>query len=97
MRYGNLIEKMSLEEKARLCIGKDFWHTTGVERLGIPEIMMSDGPHGLRFQANEADELGIHKSEISTCFPGNASAKYKSILLTMIPVPVIYTSVYSAR
>ena len=69
MRYGNLIEKMSLEEKARLCIGKDFWHTTGVERLGIPEIMMSDGPHGLRFQANEADELGIHKSEISTCFP----------------------------
>ncbi len=69
MRYGSLIKKMSLEEKARLCVGKDFWHTNGVERLGIQEITMSDGPHGVRFQVSNGDELGINKSEISTCFP----------------------------
>ena len=69
MRYGSLIKKMSLEEKARLCVGKDFWHTNGVERLGVQEITMSDGPHGVRFQVDKGDELGINKSEISTCFP----------------------------
>ena len=69
MRYGSLIKKMSLEEKARLCVGKDFWHTNGVRRLGVQEITMSDGPHGVRFQVDKGDELGINKSEISTCFP----------------------------
>ena len=69
MRYGSLIKKMSLEEKARLCVGKDFWHTNGVKRLGVQEITMSDGPHGVRFQVDKGDELGINKSEISTCFP----------------------------
>lgn len=48
MKYENLIAQMSLEEKAGLCSGKDMWHTKAIERLGIPSVMMCDGPHGLR-------------------------------------------------
>lgn len=54
-----LIGKMTLEEKASLCSGADFWHTESVERLGIPAMMVSDGPHGLRKQDQEADHLGL--------------------------------------
>nr|WP_232531012.1 glycoside hydrolase family 3 C-terminal domain-containing protein [Microlunatus antarcticus] len=49
--------------------GSDFWHTTGVERLGIPRIMVSDGPHGLRAQPEEGDHLGLGGSLPATCFP----------------------------
>lgn len=59
-----LISQMTLEEKASLCSGKDAWHTKTIERLGIPSIRMSDGPHGLR----KADEL-FDKSVPATCFP----------------------------
>ena len=45
-----LVAQMTLEEKAGLCSGADFWHLKGVERLGIPGVMVSDGPHGLRKQ-----------------------------------------------
>lgn len=55
-----LIQKMTLEEKAELCSGLDFWHTKPVERLGVPSIMMTDGPHGLRKQAKAADHLGMN-------------------------------------
>ena len=41
-----IVKEMTLEEKAGMCSGKDFWHLKGVERLGIPEVMVSDGPHG---------------------------------------------------
>ena len=43
-----LVAQMTLEEKAGMCSGLDFWHLKGVERLGIPSVMVSDGPHGLR-------------------------------------------------
>ena len=56
---------MSLEEKASLCSGLGFWHTKPIERLGIPSIMMTDGPHGLRKQEKE----GFGKSVPATCFP----------------------------
>ena len=56
-----IIREMTLEEKAGMCSGKDFWHLKGVERLGIPEVMVSDGPHGLRKQAEEADHLGLNE------------------------------------
>lgn len=45
-----LISQLTLEEKAGLCSGLDFWHTKGIERLGIPSLMVTDGPHGLRKQ-----------------------------------------------
>ena len=48
MEIKKLILEMTLEEKASLLSGLDFWHTKPVERLGIPSIMVSDGPHGLR-------------------------------------------------
>ena len=57
-----IIGQLTLEEKAGLCSGADFWHTKGVERLGIPSVMVSDGPHGLRKQEEGADHLGIHDS-----------------------------------
>lgn len=64
-----LVKQMTLEEKAGMCSGKDFWHLKGVERLGIPEVMVSDGPHGLRKQAAEADHLGLNESIKAVCFP----------------------------
>ena len=60
---------MTLEEKAGLCSGLDFWHTKPVERLGIPTTMVSDGPHGLRKQDEEGDHLGINDSIKAVCFP----------------------------
>ena len=64
-----LIKKMTLEEKAGLCSGSDFWHTKAVGRLSVPAVMVSDGPHGLRKQEEGADHLGIHDSIKAVCFP----------------------------
>lgn len=64
-----LVKQMTLEEKARLCGGMNFWNTNGVERLGLKPVMVTDGPHGLRKQAASADHLGINESVPSTCFP----------------------------
>lgn len=64
-----IISEMTLEEKAGMCSGEDFWHLKKVERLGIPAVMVSDGPHGLRKQPDEADHLGIGESIVAVCFP----------------------------
>lgn len=64
-----LCAKMTLEEKAGLCSGSDFWHTKPIERLGIPAMMVSDGPHGLRKQKEEGDHLGVNDSIKAVCFP----------------------------
>ena len=68
-----LVKNMTLEEKASMCSGKDFWHLKSVERLGIPEIMVTDGPHGLRKQEGASDHLGLNASLSSTCFPSGAT------------------------
>ena len=64
-----LLSQLTLEEKAALLGGSDFWHTQPVERLGIPALMVTDGPHGLRKQAEGADHLGLNDSVPATCFP----------------------------
>ena len=64
-----LVPELTLEEKASLVIGSAFWYTAPVERLGVPRIMVSDGPHGLRAQPREADHLGLSTSVPATCFP----------------------------
>ncbi len=64
-----IVSKLTLEEKASLCSGLDFWRLKGVPRLEIPSVMVSDGPHGLRKQDDAADHLGIHDSIEAVCFP----------------------------
>ncbi len=68
-----LVCKMTLEEKASMLSGADFWHTEKIERLKIPEIMVSDGPHGLRKQADLADHLGVNESIQAVCFPSGCA------------------------
>jgi beta-glucosidase len=65
----NRLSELTLEEKASLCLGSHFWYTAPVERLGIPKIMVSDGPHGLRAQPGEGDHVGTLGSLPATCFP----------------------------
>lgn len=60
---------LTLEQKASLLSGSDFWHTEAIEAAGIPSILLADGPHGLRRQDSEADNLGVHDSVSATCFP----------------------------
>ena len=60
---------MTIEEKASLCSGADFWHTKSIERLRLPAVMVSDGPHGLRKQDETADHLGSEASIEAVCFP----------------------------
>jgi len=69
MNIKEIISQMTVEEKASLCSGLNNWFTKPVERLGIPSIMMTDGPHGLRKVIDGTDELGASRSHPSTCFP----------------------------
>lgn len=69
MNIKELIKEMTIEEKASLCSGLNFWNTKAIERLNVPSIMMTDGPHGLRKQDEAADHLGLNKSIEATCFP----------------------------
>ncbi len=64
-----LVAKMTLEEKASLTSGDSFWTTKAVERVGVPSVMLTDGPHGLRKQRANFDHLGIGDSVPATCFP----------------------------
>lgn len=69
-----LVVQMTLEEKASLCSGKNFWESKAVERLGVKSFMLTDGPHGLRKQAGTADHLGLNASVPATCFPPAAAS-----------------------
>lgn len=69
LNIDQLMDELTLEEKASLTSGSAFWYTAPVERLGIPRLMLSDGPHGLRAQPDGADHVGIDGSLPATCFP----------------------------
>ncbi len=66
-----IVSRMTLEEKAAMCSGEDFWHTREFTRLGVPRTMVSDGPHGLRKQPEESsgDHLGLNCAIDAVCFP----------------------------
>lgn len=68
-----VLAALTLEEKASLTSGSDFWHTQPVERVGVPAIMVTDGPHGLRKQVASSDHLGLGDSVPATCFPTAAA------------------------
>lgn len=68
-----ILRTLTLEEKASLCQGATFWTTKAIPEKDVPEIMMTDGPHGLRKQTGETDHLGVNKSVPATCFPSAAA------------------------
>ena len=69
MNIKKMIQDMTLEEKASLCSGADFWHTKAIDRLNIPAAMVSDGPHGIRKQESLADHMGVAESIKAIGFP----------------------------
>lgn len=73
MKYIELISKMTLEEKASLLSGNNFWQSKPIGRLKVPVMSLADGPHGLRKQAGAADHLGLSIGVPATCFPTAAT------------------------
>ena len=73
MKHEDLIKQMTLEEKAHLLSGRDFWQTQSVKRLGVGNMTLSDGPHGIRKQEGEGDQLGLNGSVPATCYPTAAT------------------------
>ena len=73
LKYKEIIDKMTIEEKALMMSGKNTWETQDFEKYGIPSMTMSDGPHGLRRQAGVGDHLGLNASLPATCFPTAAT------------------------
>ena len=72
MKHADIIKKMSLEQKAAFVSGYDYWHLQFDENLGLPKIMITDGPHGLRKQnpdKNASGGIGLGNSVPATCFP----------------------------
>ena len=69
LKHGDLISKMTLEEKASMCDGLDYWHTQPVERVGIKSIALNDGPHGIRKKGNPEENNDLLKGVPAICFP----------------------------
>ncbi|MEQ3554069.1 glycoside hydrolase family 3 C-terminal domain-containing protein [Pseudonocardia nematodicida] len=66
-RAADAVAALTLDQKAALTSGADFWTTT--QAGDVPSVMLTDGPHGLRKQRRSADHLGLHDSVPATCFP----------------------------
>lgn len=73
MKHEDIISRMTLREKAAMCSGRDYWHLQGVDRLGIPSPMLTDGPHGLRKQKKKEKGDDMLASVPATCFPTAAT------------------------
>ncbi|MGN0806004.1 MAG: glycoside hydrolase family 3 protein, partial [Candidatus Coproplasma sp.] len=73
MNRKEIIDNMTLRQKADFLTGKDFWQTREYPELGVTSMFLSDGPHGLRKQAAAADHLGLNPSIPATCFPTAAT------------------------
>ncbi len=69
MKHKDIVDSLSLEEKASLSSGKNFWESQECKEKNIPSIFFADGPHGVRKQALAADHLGLNESIKATCFP----------------------------
>ena len=73
MKHEEIISKMTLEQKAAFVSGYDYWHLCSCEELGLPEIMITDGPNGLRKKNPDGGSIGLGGSYPATSFPGSAT------------------------
>ena len=73
MKHQDLLNKMTLDEKAAILSGMTEWETRNIDRLNIPSMFCSDGPHGIRKQEGDGDHLGLNASVPATCFPTAAT------------------------
>ena len=77
MKHKEIISKMSLEQKARFVSGYDYWHLEEAKELGLPKIMITDGPNGLRKQDaknRNKTKIGLGNTVSTTCFPPAATS-----------------------
>lgn len=72
-KIGDIIKKLTLEEKVALLSGADFWHTEAIPEKDIPAIMVADGPHGLRKQNLEEEDCELSSAVPAICFPTAAA------------------------
>ena len=82
----DMVRQLSNVEKATLCSGRTFWELQGVERLNLPSIWLTDGPHGLRKQQGNSDHIGLSDSVPAICFPtavGLASSWNRGLLMAV--------------
>lgn len=81
-----LLGKLTIEEKAKICCGEGFWNTTPLPEHDIPAVNLTDGPHGVRKQFGKVDHLGLNESTKTTCFPTAAglAASWNRSLITRV-------------
>ena len=73
MKHAEIVSKMTLEQKAEFVSGYDYWHLYENEELGLPQIMVTDGPNGLRKKDPNGNTVGLGGSYPATCFPGSST------------------------
>ena len=83
-----VVARLTVEQKASLTSGSSFWFTQALQHAGIPEVMLTDGPHGVRKQREGGDHLGLTDSVPATCFPpAVAQATSQRVFFATPPAP----------